>query len=169
MVEEKKDLKYIVRIAGTDIDGARPLYMALIKVKGIKYSMSNAVCRLANIDKTTRVGALSDEQLKSINELIKNISGQVPSWLINRKTDRETGESQHLIGPDLSFAVENDLRRLKMIRSRKGLRHAAGLPVRGQRTRSNFRTNKGKGLGVIKKKIKQQAEGKEESKEDKKK
>ena len=53
---------------------------------------------------------------------------------------------------DLDFTVDNDLKRMKMIKCYRGMRHAFGLPVRGQRTKSNFRKNKGKAsLGVVKK------------------
>ena len=58
----------------------------------------------------------------------------------NRQKDLETGESKHLVSTDLDMRKDFDIRRLKKIRSYKGVRHTAGLPVRGQRTRSHFRT-----------------------------
>ena len=58
----------------------------------------------------------------------------------------------HLINTDLDLSKDGDIKRMKKVKSYKGLRHTWGLPVRGQRTRSNFRKNKGKvSLGVVKK------------------
>jgi len=74
--------------------------------------------------------------------------------MLNRRKDYETGEDKHLLSSDLAFTKDNDIKMLKKIKSYKGMRHAFGLPVRGQRTRSNFRRNKGKVTGVQKKKIK---------------
>ena len=53
---------------------------------------------------------------------------------------------------DLIFSKQQDVRRLQKIKSYRGLRHAANLPLRGQRTKSNFRRNKGKAVGVKRKK-----------------
>ena len=75
-----------------------------------------------------------------------------PSWILNRRKNYEDGKDYHIITGNLSFAEENDVKKLKKIRSYRGVRHGMGLPVRGQRTKSNFRRNKGKGsLGVKKK------------------
>ena len=71
---------------------------------------------------------------------------------MNRRRDFSTNESKHLIGSDLDLVKEFDIKRLKGIRSYRGLRHALGQPTRGQKTRSNFRTNRKKGVGVKKKK-----------------
>ena len=68
--------------------------------------------------------------------------------MLNRRKDIETGEDKHLLGSDLKLRKEFDLKRMKNIRSYKGVRHALGLPVRGQSTRSHF--HKGKSLGVKK-------------------
>jgi len=75
--------------------------------------------------------------------------------MLNRRNDYETNENMHLIGPDIKYVQENDIKLMKKIRSYKGIRHMKGLPVRGQRTKANFRRNKGKGsLGVQRKKVK---------------
>jgi small subunit ribosomal protein S13 len=71
-----------------------------------------------------------------------------PRWMLNRRNDYETGDDRHLLTGDIGFVRDNDIKRLKMIKSRRGMRHMFGLPVRGQRTKSNFRKNKGKVLGV---------------------
>ena len=70
---------------------------------------------------------------------------------MNRRKDIESGETKHLIGSELELQKEFDIKRLKKIRSYRGLRHALGQPVRGQRTRSHFRAKKRKAVGVLNK------------------
>jgi small subunit ribosomal protein S13 len=77
----------------------------------------------------------------------------LPEFLLNRRKDFETGEDSHLVGSNLEMKKEFDVRRLKKIRSYRGLRHAFGHPTRGQRTRSHFRSkSKRKAIGVRKSK-----------------
>ena len=68
----------------------------------------------------------------------------------NRRSDPETGVTSHLYGSDLDMKKEFDIKRMKKIKSYKGIRHTMKLPVRGQRTRSHFRKG-GKAVGVMKK------------------
>ena len=65
-----------------------------------------------------------------------------------------------MITNELIFSKEQDIKFLRRIRCYKGVRHALGLPVRGQRTRSNFRKNKGKAMGVKRAKVGKKAGGK---------
>jgi len=150
--EPKQELKYFVRIANTDLDGNKPIGHALTKIKGISFMFSNAVLYAAGIEKTKKAGYLSDEQTGKIDDVIKEPSKfGIPSWLFNRKKDPEDGTDKHLLGSTLNFIQDNDIKMMKKVKSYKGIRHSLGLPVRGQRTRSNFRKNKGKVLGVKKK------------------
>ena len=82
------------------------------------------------------------QEIQIIETMLK--SSKFPRFLLNRKNDFTTGIDSHLIGSDLDLAEELDIKRLKKIRSWRGLRHATGQPTRGQRTRSNARTRKGK-------------------------
>ena len=150
--EQKQELKYFVRIANTDLDGNKPIHHALIKIKGISYMFSNAICNVAGIEKTKKAGYLSDDEANKIDEIIKEPSKfKIPSWLFNRKKDPEENLDKHLVSSTLSFIQDNDIKMMKKMKSYKGIRHSLGLPVRGQRTRSNFRRNKGKVMGVKKK------------------
>ena len=155
--EEKEGFSYIVRIASADLDGKKPIGYALNKVKGVSYSLANAVCKLAGVEMSKRVGYLEDEEVKKLNEIVSNLSKfNVPSWMLNRRKDPETGEDKHLLTGDLQFAKENDIKMLKKMKCYRGSRHMTGLPSRGQRTKSNFRRTKSKGkggLGVQKKKV----------------
>ncbi|MBI2550706.1 30S ribosomal protein S13 [Candidatus Woesearchaeota archaeon] len=150
--QTEQQFKHIVRIANTDLDGNRKTADAIRKIKGIGFSFANAICQLAQINADKKAGNLIPEEVKRIDETIANASKTVPAWMLNRRNDFEEGTDKHLIGAGLTFAQESDIRFMKQIRSYKGVRHAMGAPVRGQRTRSNFRRNKGKVIGVIKKK-----------------
>ena len=152
MAEEKQELKYFVRIANTDLDGNKAIGNSLIKIKGISFMLSNAICRAASIDPAKKTGYLNDSEVSRIDEAIKEPSKlKIPSWLLNRRKDPEDNADKHLIGSGLTFTHDNDIKMMKKIKSYKGIRHMLGLPVRGQRTRSNFRKNKGKVLGVKRK------------------
>ncbi|MEK6837719.1 MAG: 30S ribosomal protein S13 [Nanoarchaeota archaeon] len=152
--------KHIVRVANTDLDGNKKIVDALRKIKGIGFAVANVVCHLAQIDAMKKAGYMLPEEVKKVDTVIANAAGSgAPLWLLNRRRNLEDGLDKHLIGADLTFAQESDIRFMKQIRSYKGVRHTMGAPVRGQRTRSNFRKNKGKVMGVIKKKDVAQAAG----------
>lgn len=149
MAEERKDFKHIVRIADADLNGNKPLYHGLRSITGIGFMFANMVCKISKIDRLKKVGYLTDDEIKKIDDIIKDpMKFGAPLWMLNRVNDWETGENKHLTGGDIKFVKENDIKIMKMIRSYKGVRHTFGLPVRGQSTKSNFRKNKGKVLGV---------------------
>lgn len=146
---EKKYEERVVRIISKDIEGGMKIYPGLKKIKGVSWSLSNAVCNTLKIDKNRKIGSLTNDEIKKISEFIKN--PQVPTFIINRQHDFQTGKDKHLSGTDLELQTEFDIKRLKKIRSYRGIRHSAGLPTRGQRTRSNFRKNRRKGAGIKRK------------------
>jgi len=148
--EQKEET--LIRIMGTDIPGGKDVYSGLTKIKGISWSFSNFICNKLKMDKTKKISSLDEKDKEKIQDLIKN--SDIPSHLVNRKNDKETGEDQHLIGSDLELKKEFDIKRLKKIKSHKGVRHSRGLPVRGQRTKGNFRKNKT--VSVQKKRIKKE-------------
>jgi len=150
--KDSKNKEYeekIVRILSKDIEGRMKLYPGLTKIKGVSWTLSNAICKVLKIDKDRKIGSLTKEEISKISEFIKN--PKLPSYLHNRRSDFETGEDKHLTGGDLELRKDFDIKRLKKIKSYKGYRHMSGLPLRGQRTRSNFRKNKGKRVGIKKK------------------
>jgi small subunit ribosomal protein S13 len=153
------NIKQLVRVLNVDIEGSKRVYYGLRKIKGVSFSASNSVCTVLNIDKDRKIGSLNEEELKKIGDVIKDPKKyNIPEWILNRRKDYDTGEDLHLNGPTLNLRKEFDIKRLNRIKSYRGLRHQAGLPVRGQRTRSHFR--KGKTVGVSKKKAKQGKTGK---------
>ena len=147
--EEKKYEEKMIRIVSEDIEGGMKIYAGLTKIKGISWGLANALCKVLKIDKDRKIGSLTPEEIKKISEFIKN--PDVPKFILNRRNDFETGKNRHLTGTDLELQTEFDIKRLKKIKSYRGIRHSAGQPVRGQRTKSHFRKNKTKSGGIKKK------------------
>jgi len=149
--KETPQEKELVRILGKDISGNKTLLAGLTKIKGISWAFSNALCKKTKLDRKKRISEISTDDIKKIEEFIKNPG--LPLFVLNRRKDFESGESQQLCGADLSLKNEFDIKRIKKIRSYRGSRHMAKLPVRGQRTKANFRPNRRKkGSSGIKKK-----------------
>jgi len=147
----EEEFKQIIRLLEKDIPGNLQICHALTKVYGISHMFSNAVCNLAEIEKSKKIGSLSNAELKKIQSIVSDPS-EIPSWALNRKKDIVTGKDVHLVGSDLRLNKDTDIKHLRKIRCYRGIRHSLGLPVRGQRTRSNFRH--GKTVGVKKKSLK---------------
>ncbi len=144
--DEKNESRFqLIRILSTDIPSNKSLYSGLTLIKGVNWSFSNALCSKLNISKEKKISELTKEEIKKIEEFIRN--PVLPDFLLNRRKDRETGRSRHVSVADADLEKEFDIKRLKKIRSYRGLRHALGQPVRGQRTRSHFR-KRGKSVGV---------------------
>jgi small subunit ribosomal protein S13 len=148
----EKEFRHLVRIANTDLQGEKQIGYALRRIKGVNFQFANAVCRIANIERRKKVGELTDEEVDRLDKVIRTpLESGAPIWMINRRKDYEDGTDKHLITTDLIFTKDNDIKRLRKIKTYRGLRHASGLPVRGQRTKSNFRKSKGKVMGVKRK------------------
>jgi small subunit ribosomal protein S13 len=142
---EEKEYK-LIRILSTDISGDLRVYVGLTKIKGISWAMANAICKKLSLDKRKKVGDLDAKEIEKISAFIKN--PDVPKMLFNRKADPESGEDKHLTVTDLDLQKEFDIKRLKKIKSYRGFRHLHGQPTRGQSTRSHFRSNRKKGVGI---------------------
>lgn len=152
---EEKSFRHIIRIANTDLDGNKAIARALTKIRGISFMFANTLCNLTGIDKNKKTGNLDESEIKKIESTIADpVAAGAPSWILNRQRDPEEGIDKHLTGSNLKFTSENDIKMMRKIKCYRGIRHSFGLPVRGQRTRSNFRRNKGKVMGVAKKKAK---------------
>jgi small subunit ribosomal protein S13 len=126
----------------------------MVLSKGISFMFANAVCSVSQVDRMKKAGSLNQDEVQNLSDIIKNPAKYgIPSWLLNRRKDMEDGVDKHLRGADLRWQVENDLKMMKKVKSYRGVRHMSGLPVRGQKTKNNFRKKKGKpSLGVQRKK-----------------
>ena len=122
----------MARIAGVNIPQNKLVHVGLTYIFGIGDKFSNQICSALEIQKSTRVNQLTDDQILKIREYI-----------------------------DKNFSVEGDLRRDNLLSIKRlidlatyrGSRHRKKLPVRGQRTRCNARTRKGKAIAIAGKKL----------------
>ena len=145
-----REFQHIIRIADTDLDGTLKVDYALTKIKGVGIRLAEVITEKAKVNTENRLGFLSDAEVKRIKDVIEDPSKyDVPSWLLNRSKDGETGNNVHMVGSDLVLQTKTDIDEMKKMKSWKGIRHAYGLKVRGQRTRTTGR--KGKVVGVKKK------------------
>ncbi len=150
MAEE--NIKYIVRVANTDLNGKKQISTAITKIKGIGKMFANAICTTIELDSTKKAGLLTDAEVKKLNEIVSNpLKFNITVWMANRRKDYESGEDIHLVTADLAYTKDNDIKRQRKTKSYVGMRHSWGVPVRGQKTKSNFRRNKGKVQGVKRK------------------
>lgn len=113
----------MTRIAGVDLPGEKRIDIALNQIYGIGRSNVNTLLKKASVDKLRQVNQLTEEEKRVIQKVI---------------------DKEFKIEGDLRTEVQENIKRLKEIGSYKGLRHIHNLPVRGQRTRSNARTKRGK-------------------------
>lgn len=117
----------MARIAGTNIPTEKRLEIALTYIYGIGLKTSQDLLKNLNIDPNQRVKNTPEADLTKIREYIeKNLT----------------------VEADLSRIVSGNIKRLKEIKAYRGLRHSAGLPSRGQRTKTNARTKRGKKVTV---------------------
>jgi len=117
----------MARIVGVEIPNEKKILFALTYIYGIGRTTSKEILDAVNVDPSTRTKDLKNEELKRIYEYIdKNIPTE----------------------GNVKQNVFQNIKRLKDIRAYRGVRHKLGLPVRGQNTRSNSRTRKGKGVAV---------------------
>ena len=111
------------RIVGVDIPEKKKLKVSLTYIFGIGPHRALELCKTCNLDPEARVSTLSESDMGKINSAIQN---------------------NYQVEGDLKRQIQQDIRRLQAINSYRGLRHRRGLPVRGQRTKTNARTRKGK-------------------------
>lgn len=145
-----KEFKQIVRLAGVDLDGTVSAAYALGRIEGIGIRLGRVILSSVGVKPETRLGFLTETDVQRIETAIRNPEKlNIPEWLLNRRKDLETGENLHLTGSDLELRTKSDIGYMKNIKSWRGYRHAYGLKVRGQRTRTT--TRKGKAVGVRRK------------------
>ena len=149
-MSEDPDFKYIIRIASSDVSGEERLGFALTSIRGVGPRISNAIIQKLKLNPEELAGNLTDKNVDEIENAVQNINEFVPSWPLNRQKDYDTGKNIHPVSVDLKMVHDDDLNRMKKVKSYKGIRHASGHKVRGQRTYSNGR--RGLALGVSKRK-----------------
>ncbi|WP_158057286.1 30S ribosomal protein S13 [Halorussus halophilus] len=164
--EDDEDLRYFVRIGQTDLDGTKSVERSLSEMNGIGRRAARIVAEKAGVDRTATFGRLEDDEIDSVVEAVETFADEVPEWLTNHRNDYFSGESTHETGNDLNMSRRQDINRMKMIDSYKGVRHKRGQKVRGQRTRSTGRTEGTIGVNVEEIKEEQAAEAAAEEEDD---
>ena len=119
------------RVIGIDIPDNKRLEISLTYIYGVGRRLSNEICAKLSLDPNMRAHNLNEDHIAKINAMI---------------------QSEYVVEGDLRRQVQNNIKRLVSIHCYRGSRHRVGLPVRGQRTRTNARTRKGKRKTVANKK-----------------
>ena len=117
----------MARIAGIVIPSEKQVHIALTYIYGIGPKHASSILAAVKIKPTTRVKDLTEAEEQKLRDII----------------DRD-----YMVEGDLQRLVSNNIKRMKDVGAYRGLRHKAGLPTRGQRTRTNARTRKGKAVAV---------------------
>lgn len=123
----------MARIAGIDIPRNKRVEVALTYIYGIGRKTSNDILKQANVNPDMRVKELTEDEVGKLRNIIEN---------------------EYKVEGELRKEVRLNIKRLVDIRCFRGLRHKAGLPVRGQRTKTNARTRKGPAKAAVKSKKK---------------
>ena len=117
----------MARIAGIVIPSEKQVQIALTYVYGVGPKFARDILAAAKVEPTTRVKDLTEAEEQKIREII---------------------DANYTVEGDLQRLVANNVKRLKDVNAYRGLRHKAGLPTKGQRTRTNARTRKGRAVSV---------------------
>lgn len=117
----------MARIAGINLPNNKPIVIALTAIYGVGRKMSEQILRQAKIEPGIRAAQLNDDELERIRGLI---------------------EKQHTVEGELRMQTQQNVKRLIEIGTYRGSRHAKRLPARGQRTKTNARTKRGKRVTV---------------------
>ena len=117
----------MARISGVTIPNEKQILFALCYVYGIGQKTSGEIITKANVDPTVRVKDLTDQEVSRIQDVINE---------------------RHIVEGELHRVVTTNIKRLKDIKTYRGQRHAQSLPSRGQRTKTNARTRRGKKVTV---------------------
>lgn len=120
------------KVIGVDIPENKRLEISLTYLYGVSRKLSNEIIEKLGLNKNMRARELSEDVIARLNALL---------------------QSEYVVEGDLRRQVQANIKRLRGIHCYRGMRHAVGLPVRGQRTRTNSRTRKGKRKTVANKKM----------------
>ena len=119
------------RVIGIDIPDKKRLQISLMYIYGVGRKLAGDICAKLNLNPNMRAHTLNEDQIAKINGLL---------------------QSEYVVEGDLRRQIQGNIKRLISIHCYRGSRHRLGLPVRGQRTRTNARTRKGKRKTVANKK-----------------
>lgn len=117
----------MARIAGVNVPDNKHVEYALAYINGVGVPLARTICAEANVKTGVKIADLSDQEIERIREVI---------------------DKNYKVEGDLRMEISQNIKRLREIGSYRGSRHAKNLPVRGQRTKTNARTKRGKKMTV---------------------
>lgn len=117
----------MIRVAGVSVPENKHVEYSLVYINGVGISLARKICVEANIKTGTKISDLSPAELERIREVI---------------------DKNYKVEGDLKMEIAQNVKRLKTINAFRGVRHSRNLPVRGQRTKTNARTKRGKKVTV---------------------
>jgi len=118
----------MVRIAGVNLPDNKPVFIGLTYILGIGRTSAVEIVKKCDLEGQKRMKELTEQELTKIREVLND---------------------EYIIEGDLRREVAMNIKRLREIRSYRGMRHSRGMPVRGQRTHTNARTRKGRRRSVV--------------------
>jgi small subunit ribosomal protein S13 len=111
----------MARIAGVNIPDRKHAVIALTSIYGIGHSRASNICKEAGVEPQTKIQELSEDQIETLRNIV----------------------ARYTVEGDLRREISMNIKRLMDLGCNRGIRHRRGLPLRGQRTRTNARTRKG--------------------------
>lgn len=150
------------RLLGVDIPADKSIYVALTHIYGVGFSLSRKILQKAFLKEIKPFNKLTEEELKTLNTYmymrVRDMNKEHFALLSQTILNLQNSEEKHiyhefLFEGDLRKKVVDNIKNLVEINSYRGIRHKRGLPVNGQRTRTNARTRKGPRKTVANKKI----------------
>lgn len=115
----------MIRIANVNIPDNKDIVIGLTSIYGIGRSLATTLCKIVGVNPSTKARDLSEDEVEAFRKTVTS--------------------GEYLIEGDLRREIATNIKRLKDIACYRGMRHRRGLPCRGQRTRTNARTRKGRG------------------------
>ena len=109
---------YIVRIANRDLDGERPVYLALSDLKGVGHRLASIIVNALDLPKDKRIGDLSEDQIEKLREYIEEKEyDDIPEWALNHRREIVSGKNLNLVSNDLEIQIQDDINAMKKMRS----------------------------------------------------
>ncbi|XP_077301489.1 uncharacterized protein LOC143922108 [Arctopsyche grandis] len=135
-----EQIQQIIRLYNTNIDGTKKTAFALTGIRGIGLRFGTAIVKRSGISLNKRAGELSQEEISKIQQVINSpIEFGIPDYMLNHQKDVIDGLDSQLVGIKLDGDLRMRIEKGKKSKEIRMLRLAAGLRVRGQRTKSNGR------------------------------
>lgn len=117
----------MIRVAGINLPENKRAVIALTYIEGIGLTTAKKILKKIGVSEDERLNKIAENKIEQIRQIV---------------------ESEHTVEGDLRVEVNNNIKRLKSIESYRGVRHTRGLPARGQRTKTNARTKRGRKITV---------------------